>query len=387
MNQSEFRELLRRYLAGTCSADEQQLIESWYENLGRHQLVAPLSETERDELRARIWNRLERRVLPTTSTPAAAPVLTASTNPAVLAAAPEAAPLAPSASWWQQPVLRWAAALVLLAAGLGLWRFGPRPAAGPAPLATTVSVDVQGWITHQNRTSQVLAVRLEDGSTAALHPASSLRFPTHFAADHRDVQLTGEAFFEVSKNPQRPFRVYTREVVTTVLGTSFRVRAYPYDKQVTVAVRTGKVAVAPRSPPAANRLLTTGRKMPALTGLRAAAANGVLLLPNQQAVYSAASAQLRTELVDKPAVLVPRQFVFEERPVAEVLAALEQAYGVRIDYDRAALRQCTVNISFGDEPLFEKLGILCKTLGAHYELDHTRILFRSKGCGAGAGGS
>ncbi len=62
-------------------------------------------------------------------------------------------------------------------------------------------------------------------------------------ATNRDVYLSGEAFFEVTKNPDRPFRVFANEIVTKVLGTSFTVRSFENDTTIQVIVRTGKVTV------------------------------------------------------------------------------------------------------------------------------------------------
>jgi hypothetical protein len=112
----------------------------------------------------------------------------------------------------------------------------------------------------------------------------------------------------------------------------------------------------------------------------------VLLLPNQQVVYSASSPRLNKELVDKPVVLAPQSFEFEERPVAEVLEALEKAYGVDIVHDKEKLAGCTVSITFYDEPLFEKLGLLCKSLDAYYSLSDAQIILHSKGCRQPLGG-
>lgn len=94
------------------------------------------------------------------------------------------------------------------------------------------------------------------------------------------------------KNPARPFLVFTSQVVTTVLGTSFDVKAYPGSPQALVAVREGKVSVQPRQAAELDATPTHPAKA------------GVLLLPNQQVVYSVASHQLKKELVDKQAITV-----------------------------------------------------------------------------------
>jgi transmembrane sensor len=344
VTEAEFHKLLQRYLDGRCTPKERALVERWYAQLGEAD-VAALPPVNQADVEDAIWQRLQQakaRTQPTTRV------------------------LQHPASLWQNPRLQWAAA-VLLALGLGavlphLWE-----QAGSAPTLTAVTTE-HGWTRHANITQQEQAFWLPDSSQITLHPGSSLRYTTAFAGPKREVYLEGEAFFKVSKNPARPFLVFTKQVVTTVLGTSFLVKAYPGTKEASVAVREGKVAVQDSQ----NASLDATPTHPA--------AAGVLLLPNQQVVYSVASHHLKKELVDKPAVLVPQSFEFEERPVSEVLTALEKAYGVHIVYDKAKLAGCTVSITFYDEPLFEKLGLLCKSLGAYYQLSDTEIIIRGKGC-------
>jgi transmembrane sensor len=351
VTETEFYQLLQRYLDGRCTPAEQARVAQWYEQL--HEQAAttpPLPSQHQQAVEAAIWQRLRLD-----------PVTPPKTKPT-----PRLRRL--TRNLWQQPQLRWAASIGLLALGLGgLLPYALRWQAAPAPTATSTD---HGWTRHRNTTQQVQQLQLPDDSHVALQPGSSLRYTTALAGPRREVYLEGEAFFQVHKNPQRPFLVFTNQVVTTVLGTSFDVKAYPGQAQALVAVREGKVAVQPRETAQLDVTPAHPAKM------------GVLLLPNQQVVYSVASRRLKKELVDKPAVLVPQAFEFEERPVAEVFAALEKAYGVPIHYDQQKLAGCTVTITFYDEPLFEKLGLLCKSLGAYYTLADTQITIHSTGCQA-----
>lgn len=349
MTEAEFYQLLQRYLDGRCTPAEQARVTQWYEQLHQQAATTPPLPSQQ-AVEAAIWQRLRLD-----------PVTAPKTKPT-----PRLRRL--TRNLWQQPQLRWAASIGLLALGLGgLLPYAVRWQAAPAPTASTTD---HGWTRHRNTTQQVQQLLLPDDSHVTLQPGSSLRYTTALAGPRREVYLEGEAFFQVHKNPQRPFLVFTNQVVTTVLGTSFDVKAYPGQAQALVAVREGKVAVQPRETAQLDVTPTHPAKL------------GVLLLPNQQVVYSAASRRLKKELVDAPVVLVPQAFEFEERPVAEVFAALEKAYGVPIHYDQQKLAGCTVSITFYDEPLFEKLGLLCKSLGAYYTLADTQITIHSTGCQA-----
>jgi len=346
VTEAEFYQLLQRYLDGRCTPAEQARVARWYDQLQAQEATPPLLPHQHQQaVEAAIWQRLR-----------------------LTTAAAEPAPRGrrSASALWQLPPVRWAAGIGLLALGLGgLLPLARHWQAAPVTLAATTA---HGWTSHRNTTRQEQLLRLPDDSRVTLQPGSTLRYPAALAGARREVYLEGEAFFQVHKNPARPFLVFTSQVVTTVLGTSFDVKAYPGGAQALVAVREGKVAVQPRQ---AAQLDATPLH-PAKTG--------VLLLPNQQVVYSVASHHLKKELVDKPAVLVDQPFEFEERPVAEVLAALEKAYGVPITYDKQKLAGCTVSITFYDEPLFERLGLLCKSLGAYYTLADTQIMIHSTGC-------
>jgi transmembrane sensor len=76
-------------------------------------------------------------------------------------------------------------------------------------------------------------VILPDGTKVWLNAASSLRFPTFFTGKNREVEITGEAYFEVTKNPAMPFKVKTNRAQIEVLGTHFNVMAYDDEKMKT----------------------------------------------------------------------------------------------------------------------------------------------------------
>lgn len=86
-------------------------------------------------------------------------------------------------------------------------------------------------------------LQLSDNTRVHLNSGSSLRYPVRFAGDIREVFLTGEGFFEVTKDEERPFVVKTEEVDVRVLGTSFNVNAYPDEKVVATTLVEGKIRV------------------------------------------------------------------------------------------------------------------------------------------------
>ncbi len=257
-----------------------------------------------------------------------------------------------------------ASAVIVLAATLGLWALFHKNQMGP-PAATGVA---GSFVKEVNNGALPKTIVLADGSSIVLQPTSALQYPKVFSKASREVILTGEGFFEISKDPARPFLVYTDKVIAKVLGTSFTVRAYEGEAAILVQVRTGKVTVSDRS-----EEKQTGRQAP-----------GVLLVPNQQAVYVREEATLTKSLVEAPALLnaaAGQSFEFRDAPLRDVFARLEQAYGVDIVYDEELMRECALNVSLEDMPLYDKLRVICKTVEAQYEILDSHIVVTGKGCG------
>jgi ferric-dicitrate binding protein FerR (iron transport regulator) len=171
-------------------------------------------------------------------------------------------------------------------------------------------------IEKTNDTKQPLSVLLQDSSTVLLQPGSTLRYPQVFGKLKREVFLEGEAFFQVAKQSGHPFLVYTKNIVTQVLGTSFNVRTDPQKQELEVAVRTGRVQVYEQS----SVLQKKDKK-----------GNGVLLLPNQKVVYQETSRRFIASLVDVPlpvreqktATAETQKDLYEETALAAILPALE----------------------------------------------------------------
>jgi transmembrane sensor len=345
MKPAYLADLLKRYLDHDTTEGEAWTVDQWYE--ARDMPRPHLSPAEQAAAKAQGWEQIRRRTQPRPPRP---------TLPRT------------------RPVVRWAAAaVVLLSLGLGAVRqglFALPPAAtatqavpaAPAAGQLAVSLAADGTLTARNPERHPLPLALADGSTVTLQPGAQLCYPARFTGAQRVVQLEGEAFFEVFHDARHPFRVLTDKLETTVLGTSFAVRAIPGQGAATVRVRTGRVRVQARP------------------GQPAPAEAAVVLRPNQEVTYQPSAPALRPVLVARPALLAPQPLTFEERPVTEVLRSLEAGYGVPIHYDGAALAGCTVSLRFGSENLFEKLDLLSRVLGASYERTDDAIVFRSSGC-------
>ncbi|RRB15107.1 FecR family protein [Larkinella knui] len=262
--------------------------------------------------------------------------------------------------------------LLLLAAWLthAYYRSNPLPTLFDTALAITKNQKAS-WTEIANTTSRPLLVHLADGSAVTLAPASRISCAKNFLTAKREVYLTGEAFFDVTKDPAHPFFVYANGLVAKVLGTSFTIKAYESSREVIVEVTSGRVSVFAQADPKARQKSIT-REL-----------EGVVLSPNQKIVYETDEVRMRKTLVEKPALLtaaVPPSFHFEDKPVSEVFATLEKAYGVAIIYDKDLMMDCPLTASLDSMPLYNQLTIICKAVEASYELVDGQIIIHSKGC-------
>jgi len=265
------------------------------------------------------------------------------------------------------------AASVILFIGLG-WGYYQYQLFSKVPSTyhQLVSKAGRGLTERVNLKDQPMTVRLSDGSVVTLEKNSRISFAAPFAGDRREVYLTGEAFFVVTKNPQRPFLVYANETVTKVLGTGFRVRAFEKDRSVTVSVKSGRVS------------FYAAKEFEKIRTKDQSEVQGVVLTPNQRAVFNRNDGQLDKGLVDKPEVLAAdlasKELVFEDRPVSEVLKTLEQNYGINIVFDEEILAHCPITTSFKEESLQQRLSVICQAIGATYEVIDGKIIMNCKSC-------
>lgn len=253
------------------------------------------------------------------------------------------------------------AASLLIVIGLGFALFRIYHNAHPTPKAAEANLPANALKEVANTERPFKYVQLPDGSSVVLHRNSKLKYPQAFTGKKREVYLTGEAFFEVTKNPEHPFLVYAEELIAKVHGTSFSIKAVADEKEITVAVKTGKVSVF------------SERASPTL-----------LLTCNQQATFERTGAKFVRSALKSPVLLnIPienQEFIYSETPAATVFDALAKAYGVNIVFDAPSLAHCSITATLGDEPLENKLKWICTILEAKYTITEDSITITGIPC-------
>lgn len=222
-------------------------------------------------------------------------------------------------------------------------------------------------VEYVNNSDSSQKIILSDSSEVQLEMHSRLTFAA--SKDKRELFLSGNGFFKVAHNPEQPFIVYTQNIVTKVLGTSFYIKAMPGDNTPSVTVRTGKVSVY---------------RTENFTGKDAkpGVLEGMVLTPNQQIVFDVAKSRISKEIVTTP---LPAKnddisFDFDATPATKVFQALQNAYGIPILFDEQTIATCSITAALDKESFYDKLRIICKIINANYEITDGSIVINATGC-------
>nr|WKN38936.1 FecR domain-containing protein [Tunicatimonas sp. TK19036] len=220
------------------------------------------------------------------------------------------------------------------------------------------------WMQENTTSNQRKGIQLEDGTQIWLNAGSQLRFPEKFGAAQRVVYLQGEAFFQVAEDSLRPFVVHTKDIHTTVLGTSFNIDFH--DKEnLEVTVTTGKVKVD---------------QIDSLTENERALA---VLTPNQQLTFNQRTHQSDIHEVEAADYLVWREesLTFKNTPMQQVARMLEQYYNQPIAFENEAIWHCQLTATFHRTESFEKVLNTISTISdISYKIRNHTVYLAGEGC-------
>ncbi|GET31391.1 iron dicitrate transporter FecR [Prolixibacter bellariivorans] len=167
---------------------------------------------------------------------------------------------------------------------------------------------------------------LADGTKVWLNSESTLRYPVKFLGDERRIELTGEAYFEVTKNKHKPFRVVSGTQIVTVLGTKFNISSYPEDSLTYTTLVEGHVNVALKDNPSVERSL----------------------VPNEQSSISRLDRQISIRAVDPSRYVAWKngRFIFKDERLGDIMHTLSRWYDVQVIFSnqRAKDIQFTGNL-------------------------------------------
>lgn len=345
--------LIHKYLSNTASAEEEEELTSWYNTSNEKDIQWPVaSEQEAAEIKGKILRKINQQIHPAAkvipyyrrrgwqATAAILIILGAgawfwfsrSTTPLAIAQSKtetKATEITPGGN----------KAVLILADGSKIIL----DSAGNTTLATQGKTQViklnNGQLAYQHDqnseqpAAQILyntiytprgglfEIFLPDGSHVWLNAESSLKFPAAFTTAERTVELTGEAYFEIAKNPKQPFKVYFKQNLQNrqqhyieVLGTHFNINAYEDEASIKTTLLEGKVKIS-----AAKR---TGEE-----------AQTAILTPGMQSSV-AAHANIQTRKVDTEEIIAWRNglFNFNKADIKTVMRQIARWYDVDVAY-------------------------------------------------------
>lgn len=334
MEQDQIRKILERYNEGQCTPEETVVIEQWFDSIG-DQYTSPKSEKEIQQDLSAVHRTLISQIQPDTQIRRIKP------------------------TWY------YVAAAVTLLVAAGTWFFQQKqraanPAAPDQPLAGKVTESTRtvadGFVIVNTPKGNREQLVLEDGSKIILNAATRIRYAEHFTGNSRDIYLEeGEAWFDAAPLPENAFTVHAGNVNTTALGTTFNVRAYPHEQQITVALVTGKVKV------------TTASQPP------------VILQPSEQASFDRRSLQLvKTNFNTEETIGWQKGYlIFKDASYEQVRIAIENRYGVTI-INESGRKDWTYTGNFKQETLANVIETICLTESLSYTIGKDTVLLKNK---------
>lgn len=343
--------LLIRFISNQCTGPERQQVEQWLEKDPRNrQLLEEMrtiwDATGGDPLGAadsdpdvgfdvvRDWQRLRDRIGEELPRPARSTGI-------------HKMPSAVRSGWGQ--LLR-TAAVILIASVIGIFAWqnyshGPEDA----------SPEMREIVMARGQRANIV---LPDGTNLILNADSRIRVPEAFSAEKREVQLLeGEAWFDVARDPDRPFLIQTAGSVVEVLGTAFSVRSYPEDHGVRVVVQEGRVSFGPEADENSRIVLTA----------------------DQMAHYQFSNRRLIAEEVEDVELYLSwtdGYLKFKNTPLSEVALQLERKYNVSVKMADPELADLRLTAELRGRSIHNVLNVIAASMDIRYqEVNGQDIIF------------
>lgn len=341
-SENKEKDLIRKYINKQCTAEELQELERLMLRPGIQHLfdevlderfiaLTPQTDTEQthlDELLGKFNNKLNR-----------AQVQVSQTQPYEVK---------PARIFKIRKYLPYAAIWALVVSGFFVYRL----------TSVKNEAEIQKVAMHEmvNPYGQRSKIILPDSSEVFLGAGSKLTIPEKFTGNLREISLQGEAFFQVTKNPKKPFIIHTGTVQTRVLGTSFKIEAFK-NKPLTVSVVTGKVRVDDY----AGNLHTSL----------------AVLTPGQKVTYDNGQAIAGKTIIDDTRAWKDGRQVFNGQALAEITEVLERWYNVKVEYKTARKSEEKISVILNaDRPLDNIMKVLSATGHFKYAINGKTITIR-----------
>jgi transmembrane sensor len=371
MDRQHFDDLVGKYLNGTATAAERRVIEAYYEELSSQDPVH-LSAKQKDELKKEIYQAIHQKikvrpgVIPVWRRIAAAVILVFAItgityflqykkdqtgNPASLS----------QVQRFKNDISPARSGVTLTLGDGSRIRLDSAANGKLASQGKTIILKLDSTLAYQSKSKteavlyntvstakgQDYHIQLADGTEVWLDAMSSIHFPTSFPGNDRQVEITGQAYFEVKKDPLRPFRVKSGNQTVEVLGTHFNINAY--DPIIKTTLLEGSVRIS------------TGR-------------SSVTLTPGQQALLNGQGSLSQNSNVDMEETMAWKngRFHFDGASVNEIMNQISRWYDIDVVYQDKIPEEFVAKISRG-LPVSKLLNLLEMTGQVAFTIDGNKV--------------
>lgn len=318
-NNKQENALFKKYLEGNCTAKEKEYLENWYQSFD--QAALPKTEVEKRSLkkiRQHVAAQLGITLEPQTHS--------------------------------LFPAIMWKAAVLLLIASatiFGVYKYN--------------TIKQQTILEYASYPNKPRIIQLPDGSKVTLNLGTKLKLLQNFNEKSRDVELSGEAFFEVAKDKNKPFRIRSGELMTEVLGTSFNINSYPENAQLKVAVKTGRVKVAQISSTPVPKDLAVMEKDQVLTYDR----------NTKRSTVQSGDPKLMSSWING-------ELYIDNANYKAIANQLARHYQIEVILDQSLENQGDFTLNMGKESLDSSIGALSALTGQNFTIKNQKLFIMKK---------
>ncbi len=256
-----------------------------------------------------------------------------------------------------------------------IWYFQRRPSpvvaasVNPAPGANAANEILTG-------TGSRTHVSLPDGTKVWLNGGSRIGYSKSFGISGREVDLTGEAFFDVAPDAVKPFVIHTHKIDIRVLGTIFNIKSYPTDRTTETTLIRGSIEVSIRNKPSDKIILNPNQKLVVSDDdslMKAPAPRSRMLKAYQAPIFIGkptfeehTGAMIETSWVEN-------KLIFQAEAFGELSKQLERWYGVSVQFDDPRLEELQFTGIFEKETIQQAMDALKLTAKFDYTIEGTQV--------------
>ncbi|HEX4959176.1 MAG TPA: FecR domain-containing protein [Lacibacter sp.] len=248
----------------------------------------------------------------------------------------------------------------------------------PSSSLQAATLPVQAVKTAVTKNGTRTKLTLPDGTGVWLNAGSKLNYEKVGEGSTREVYLTGEAYFDVVRNPKRPFIIHTSAMDVKVLGTQFNVKAYPDDATVETSLIHGSVQVFLKNEPGKSYLLKPNEKLvlyknkvmegPKVSGLQKPEVSTTPKVAIQKLSYVNGSA-LASETA-----WTHNMLSFTDETFEEVAQKMERWFNVEVEFKNEQLKDVRLTGSFENETLQQAIAALQFSTRFQFTIENNRLL-------------